>query len=304
MAHPLTPEAEPEGVPHGARATPRLVGGLSRLFCSARRRLRRLSRVPEADGWRVLASVSLPEELSPASCLLSSRRSHGRGSFSAIPTAERRARASTRALCPLRLSQAALTGAGGSAVGVLCAFDDQARATSVDLQVLRDIALLAEERLRAAGDVVDDLSSSGGAVEGIVVHDGGVVLAATSGSRAIRLRAGGGDRTSVFDFAAPEHHPRIREAMTRDLVGPYEAEGIRKDGGRFPIVIRARPVTHAAVASVSRRSGTTRRSSDSAMRSRSLRNRTLHRDARGEARTALDTVSEAMALIGPAALRT
>jgi PAS domain S-box-containing protein len=112
--------------------------------------------------------------------------------------------------------------------------------------VVRDItpSKKAEDELRESEKRFRRLSEA--AFEAIVVHEGGVILSANDqyfemfgyepeellGKQALPLTV------------TPEGVESIRKEIARGGMGPYDVIGLKKDGTRFPIEIRAREVEY------------------------------------------------------------
>jgi PAS domain S-box-containing protein len=83
--------------------------------------------------------------------------------------------------------------------------------------------------------------------EGVLVHEEGVIvdanqaLAAMSGYTREELIG-----MRVFDILVSEHRPLAAEKMMHAEVPPFEAKGLRKDGGTVDIEIRAKSFRHAS----------------------------------------------------------
>jgi two-component system sensor histidine kinase/response regulator len=98
----------------------------------------------------------------------------------------------------------------------------------------------AEAALRASEERFRQLSEA--ALEGIVFHDGEVVVSANRTyarmfeyDPAVDLAG-----TPILDFVAPESHAIVRESVQTHSEVPYEIVGQRADGSRFPMEIIAR----------------------------------------------------------------
>jgi PAS domain S-box-containing protein len=81
-------------------------------------------------------------------------------------------------------------------------------------------------------------------IEGIVIHDRRRVLDANPSFAAML----GYTLDEVigrqpFDFIAPEYHAAVRERLVSNYQAPYEVEGLRKDGSRFPVELKGSDYT-------------------------------------------------------------
>ena len=87
---------------------------------------------------------------------------------------------------------------------------------------------------------------SGAASEGIVIHENGVLLEANDqfyelfGYQPSELEG----KSVIPIVVAPESVPDMQERIKSGATLPYEAIGLRKDGTRFPMEIRAKPMEY------------------------------------------------------------
>jgi PAS domain S-box-containing protein len=94
----------------------------------------------------------------------------------------------------------------------------------------------SEERLRGFFEA---------AFEGLVIHDGGIILDANQRFAdlfAYPLAEMRGK--SVLALGAPESHDEVSRHIRDGDEGPYEAVGRRKDGSTFPGELRGKPITY------------------------------------------------------------
>ena len=83
------------------------------------------------------------------------------------------------------------------------------------------------------------------ASEGILAHEGGVILAVNRALVEI-VRADGEDEligSNSFNLIAEEEHPRVMEYVTTGYDKPYETIAVRLDGSRFPALLTVRQIS-------------------------------------------------------------
>lgn len=98
-----------------------------------------------------------------------------------------------------------------------------------------------EQALRESEDRYRALS--GVATEAVVIHDGAAIVDCNEVCcRMFGYEFGELLGADVFSLGAPELGPRLKENAAKPNAGPYEAEGLRKDGTRFPIEITGRSI--------------------------------------------------------------
>lgn len=95
----------------------------------------------------------------------------------------------------------------------------------------------SEERFRSLTDAT---------LEGILIHDGGVVIDANPAiARMFGYEVSELIGRNVLEFiAAPESLPTLLEQMRKRSTEAYEVVGIRRDGTRLDVEITAREITH------------------------------------------------------------
>lgn len=139
----------------------------------------------------------------------------------------------------------------------------------------------AEEAVRDSEDRLRALSSA--ATEGILVHDGGCIVdcneaaAAMFGTPVAELVG-----RDVFSLGAPEYGDLLRRNAALEIAGPYEVEGVRADGTRFPIEITGRnlPFRGRTRRVVTIRDISERKRAEQALRESETRYRILAENAR------------------------
>jgi PAS domain S-box-containing protein len=97
----------------------------------------------------------------------------------------------------------------------------------------------AEEKLRESEERFRGLSEA--SMEGILIHDGGRIVDVNQalcelGGYAWHELVG----RDVFQLVAPEDRERVRRLLQEQFDRPYEMIGLRRDGSRIPLEVRAR----------------------------------------------------------------
>ena len=113
----------------------------------------------------------------------------------------------------------------------------QYHGNSADVALIRDITerKQTEKALRESDERFRRFTDA--TVEGLVFHDRGIILDVNP---AVLEMFGLKDDPEIigknlFEFLAPESHALVMQKMQLESVLPYEAQGLRKDGSRFPM---------------------------------------------------------------------
>jgi PAS domain S-box-containing protein len=112
------------------------------------------------------------------------------------------------------------------------------RAKQARLGVIKDITerKQAERALRDSEERFRRLSEA--TLEGIIIHDHGLILDANAQAAAIHgYELSEFIGMDVFTFIAPESHDLVRQRILSGYEGAYEVRGLRKDGMTFPMEI-------------------------------------------------------------------
>ncbi|MFC1537464.1 PAS domain S-box protein [Gemmatimonadota bacterium] len=98
----------------------------------------------------------------------------------------------------------------------------------------------AEEALRESEERFRYLADA--TIEAIFINKKGICLEANQAAAEMFGYKDASELVGIFgtDVIAPESHEIVREHMLKNLPETYEAIGIRKDGSRFPIEIKAK----------------------------------------------------------------
>jgi two-component system cell cycle sensor histidine kinase/response regulator CckA len=169
--------------------------------------------------------------------------------------------------------------ADGKTFGVLVVqtYTEGVRYGEMEMNILKFVSTqiaMAIVRTRAADALRHSeerlLALESATTEAIALHEGGRVVEINGAF----LRMFGYERhdevvgRDVLDFAAPESHGRIIEAVQAGREEPYEAEGVRRDGVRFTLELAARmtPYRGRLVRMVAIRDVTARRRAEEALR--------------------------------------
>jgi PAS domain S-box-containing protein len=101
----------------------------------------------------------------------------------------------------------------------------------------------AEAALRESEERLQKLTDA--AFEGIIIHDGGEILAANKAYAAMHgCEIGEIVGRSALEWAAPEYRDLVRQHILSGHEEPYESAAIKKDGTRIDVEVRGRALTY------------------------------------------------------------